>query len=114
MRISEVSLKCDLSADTLRFYEKVGLIGPIQKDASGIRKYSDTDLDRIHFVKCMRAADLPIDVLVSYIGLYEDGPGRNPERKALLLEQKEVLQEKIEKLNEALDRLNVKIDLLSK
>ena len=63
MTIKEVGKMFDLSNDTLRYYEKVGLIGPIKKNKSGIRDYDEFDLKRIEFVKCMRGADLPIEVL---------------------------------------------------
>ena len=72
----------DLSPDTIRFYEKKGLIGPIQRTKSGIRNYSEQDLKRIEFIKCMREADLPIDVLKKYVvenkcnlGIAYDGDG---------------------------------------
>lgn len=62
MTIKEVSSMFNLSNDTLRFYEGKGLIGPILKK-NGIRSYSENDLKRIEFIKCMRSAEVPIDVL---------------------------------------------------
>lgn len=66
----------DLSPDTLRFYEKKGLIGPIQRTKSGIRNYSEQDLKRIEFIKCMRGVDLSIDVLKKYVKIcyYSEKP----------------------------------------
>lgn len=111
MTIKEVANKFDLTNDTLRYYEKVGLIGPINKSDSGIRNYNESDLKRIEFVKCMRSADLPIDVLVKYIKLYELGDTTLKERKELLEHQREILNEKIIEMQRAYERLNYKIDL---
>ena len=63
MRISEVSETCDFSSDTLRYYERIGLIPSIKRTRGGIREYSETDVKWIEFVKCMRNAGLSIEVL---------------------------------------------------
>jgi DNA-binding transcriptional MerR regulator len=66
MRISAVSEQCNISADTLRYYERIGLLPPIRRNDGGIRDYSDLDVRRIEFIKCMRSAGLPINVLIEY------------------------------------------------
>ncbi len=101
----------DLSPDTLRFYEKKGLIGPIQRTKSGIRNYSEQDLKRIEFIKCMRGADLSIDVLKKYVDLFEQGDKTINERRLLLENQRTILKEKISKMQDAYDHLNKKIEL---
>ena len=63
MTIKEVATKFSLTNDTLRYYEKVGLIGPIKKNKSGIRDYQEEDLKRIEFIKCMRSVGISIEVL---------------------------------------------------
>ncbi|MFR7674305.1 MAG: MerR family transcriptional regulator [Clostridia bacterium] len=78
----------------MRFYEKKGLIGPIQRTKSGIRNYSEQDLKRIEFIKCMREADLPIDVLKKYVDLFEQGNKTINERRLLLENQRTILKEK--------------------
>ena len=111
MRISEVSKKYGLTQETLRYYEKEGLIGPVKKDKSGIRDYDENDLKRIEFVKCMRNAELSIDVLKKYIDLYEKGEDTKEERKRLLIEQKKLLDKKIKTMKKASMRLEYKIRL---
>lgn len=111
MTIKEVAEKFDLSPDTLRFYEKQGLIGPIKKTTSGIRDYDKQDLLRIEFIKCMRSAEIPIAVLREYVLLYEEGETTKERRKMLLKEQKAHLEAKLTKLKEAYQLLNRKIDL---
>lgn len=114
MKINEVSKRCNVTPDTLRYYEKVGLIGPINKNTSGIRDYTDSDINRIEFVMCMRSADVPIDVLVEYMRLYDIGDSTILERKNLLLKQKEKLEEKISNMKKAYDKLNYKINMYDK
>ena len=111
MTIKEVSEKFNLSKDTLRFYEKKGLIGPVKKTKSGIRDYEGQDLKRIEFIKCMRNAELPIDVLKKYIDLYKSGKETTEERKKLLENQQKILKDKIDKMQKAYKLLTNKIDL---
>ena len=111
MTIKEVADKFELTNDTLRYYEKVGLIGPIKKTSTGIRNYDETDLRRIEFVKCMRSANLPIEALVRYMQLFDQGDSTIKERKTLLEEQREILKKQLDEMNKAYDRLNYKIDL---
>ena len=73
MTIKEVSELCNLSADTLRYYEKVGMIPPIGRTAGGIRNYSDSDVQWIELAKCMRSAGLPVEVMTKYLELYREG-----------------------------------------
>lgn len=111
MTINEVSKKLDITQDTLRFYEKTGLIGPIRRDKSGYRNYQEEDLRRIEFVKCMRGAELSIDVLRTYLRLFDEGDETKEERKELLIKQKKILDEKISTMQKASERLEYKITL---
>ena len=114
MTINEVSKKLNMTQDTLRFYEKIGLIGPIKREKSGYRNYQEEDLKRIEFVKCMRNAELSIEVLKKYMDLYDKGKNTTEERKNLLIEQKEILDKKIKTMQEASERLDYKINLYNK
>ena len=73
MKIAEVSEQYEISADTLRYYERVGLIPTVHRTENGIRDYNETDLKRVEFIKCMRKAGLPIEVLIDYVGLVQHG-----------------------------------------
>lgn len=112
--IQEVAEKYDLSKDTLRYYEKEGLVGPIEKNKSGSREYQDSDLERIEFVKCMRSAGLSIAVLKEYIKLYEEGESTKEARISLLEKEREALKEKIDCMEEAYKKLNYKIEYYKK
>lgn len=114
MQIAEVSQKYGLTKDTLRYYEKEGLIGPINKGKNGIRNYEENDLKRIEFVKCMRGAGVEITFLKRYMKLYDEGDKTIEERRNILLEQRKILTQKLESMQEAYQKLNYKIDLYDK
>jgi len=77
MKIAEISEQYNISADTLRYYECVGLIPTVNRTGSGIRDYNETDLKRVEFIKCMRKASPPIDVLIDYVALVQQGEKTN-------------------------------------
>ncbi|MDU4860125.1 MAG: MerR family transcriptional regulator [Terrisporobacter othiniensis] len=114
MTITEVSKKYGLSADTLRYYERVGLIPTVNRNKSGIRDYTQEDCNWVEFIKCMRGAGLPIEVLIDYVTMFQQGYSTVDERKALLIDQRRALAEKIEEMNKTLERLDYKIDLYEK
>lgn len=111
MKISEVSEKYDLSADTLRYYERVGLIPPVNRTENGIRDYNDLDLRRVEFIRCMRSAGLPVEVLIEYVGLVAQGDETAEARRAILVEQRERLIDKIEEIEKVLGILDHKIEV---
>jgi len=111
MRIAEVSEQYGLSSDTLRYYERIGLIPPVTRKQSGIRDYSELDLRRVEFVKCMRSAGLPVEVLVEYVGLVQQGDRTIDTRRAMLKEQRELLVARMNEMQNTLEILNHKIEV---
>ena len=111
MTIAEVSKKYGLTQDTIRYYEKIGLIPPVPRNSSGIRNFDDRSCGWIEFIKCMRNAGLSIEVLTKYVELFNEGKSTLKERKELLIGQREKLLEKQEDIKKTLDRLNYKIEL---
>ena len=114
MKIAEVSEQYGLSADTLRYYERVGLIPPVHRNDGGIRDYDELDLRRVDFIKCMRAAGLPVEVLIEYMGLVQQGDKTIEARKEILVEQRDLLSSKMEEMRKTLERLNYKIEVYEK
>lgn len=110
MRIAEVSKKYDISADTLRYYERIGLLEHVRRNESGIRDYSEADCARIQFIKCMRGANVSIEALIEYMQLFAEGDSTVAARKALLEEQRDLVRERINEMQAGLDRLNYKIE----
>ena len=111
MKIAEVSERFDMTPDTLRYYERVGLLPPVNRTESGIRDYNELDLRRVEFVKCMRSAGLPVDVLIEYVRLVQQGDGTAEARRAILVEQREQLIDRIEELEKVLGILDHKIEV---
>ena len=111
MKIAEVSEQYGLSSDTLRYYERIGLIPPVNRNESGIRDYNELDIRRVEFVKCMRSAGLPIEVLIDYIGLVQQGDKTIEARKEILKEQRELLVTRMKEMQKTLDILNHKIEV---
>lgn len=110
MRIAEVSKMYDISADTLRYYERIGLLEHVRRNESGIRDYSEADCAHIQFIKCMRGANVSIEALIEYMQLFAEGDSTVAARKALLEEQRDLVQERINEMQAGLDRLNFKIE----
>jgi MerR family transcriptional regulator, aldehyde-responsive regulator len=110
MRISEVSDEYGLSADTLRYYERIGLLPRINRNESGNRDYTEQNCRWVAFVKCMRGAGLPIEALIEYVSLFQQGDGTVEARLALLTEQRDQLATRIAEMQSTLERLNVKIE----
>jgi DNA-binding transcriptional MerR regulator len=109
MKIAEVSERFGLSLDTLRYYERIGLIPPVHRTESGIRDYNELDLKRVDFIKCMRSAGLPVEVLIEYIRLVQQGDGTVETRKEMLIEQRDLLAARMKEIQKTLDLLDHKI-----
>lgn len=110
MTIAEVSEKYGMSADTLRYYERIGLIPPVPRDKNGIRNYGAESCGWIELMKCFRSAGVQVEALIEYVKLFRDGDKTMDARKQILIEQREVLNGRIEEMQAALERLNYKID----
>lgn len=109
MTIAEVSKKYELSPDTLRYYERIGLIPPVPRNKSGIRDYDQSSCQWIELMKCMRAAGVQIEALIEYVALFQQGDSTIDARKALLIEQRDRLVARMAEMQQSLDRLNDKI-----
>jgi DNA-binding transcriptional MerR regulator len=113
MKIGEVVKQTNLSEDALRFYEKNNLIGTVPR-INGIREYSEQNLQRINFVKCLRGAEVPIEIIRQYVELVDKGEDTLPERIKLLENQREVLERKLAEIQAARDKIVYKINLYTK
>lgn len=110
MTISEVSKKFEVSVDTLRYYERIGLIPKVARNASGNREFSEKDCGWVRFIKCMRGAGISIESLIDYVKMFQEGASTIQARKQLLIEQYDILSEKIKELQSVQERLKTKID----
>lgn len=109
MTIAEVSKQYGLSQDTLRYYERVGMIPPVTRTAGGIRDYQEEGLGWVELAKCMRSAGLPVESLIEYVKLFREGDNTIEARCNLLAERREELLEQKRHIEETLDLLDYKI-----
>lgn len=110
MTIAEVSKKYDISQDTLRYYERIGLIPPVPRTKGGIRDYDEVSCGWIEMMKCMRSAGVQIEALIEYVSLFQQGDETLEARKAILIDQREQLKARMAQMQASLDRLNSKIE----
>ena len=111
MTISEVSKKYDISTDTLRYYERIGLLPPVPRTKSGLRDYDENSCKSVEFIKCMRNAGRPFEALIEYMTLFKEGVSTAEARMAILIEQREALISRIEEMQSTLPRLDRKIEM---
>ena len=114
MTIAEVSRKYEISADTLRYYERIGLVPPVPRSKSGIRDYDEASCGWVELMKCMRSAGVQIEALIEYVNLFQQGDGTIDARKELLKEQRGQLAARMAEMQRSLDRLDEKIDRYEK
>lgn len=110
MTIAEVAKQFGLTADTLRYYERIGLVPDVKRTAGGIRDYSEEDCRWVEYIKCMRSAGVSVETLVEYVALFHQGAATIQARKQLLLEQRKQIVAHIEELNAVLAKLDWKLD----
>lgn len=109
MTIKEVCEKYNVTADTLRYYERVGVIPEVRRTAGGIRDYSEEDIKWVETAICFRSARMPIDLLIEYVRLYRKGDDTLRDRLELLIEAKKRILDERKKYDDALAKLDYKI-----
>ena len=98
MTIREIAAKTNMSTDTLRYYERIGLLPPVPRNAAGIRNYDEYFVNFINFIKKLKASGMSLEHIIDYIRLAEMGDATIQERKNLLAEARETLLDKINSL----------------
>ena len=109
LTIQQVSDKTGLSAHTIRYYERIGLISPVNRAANGHRRYFENDLSWLDFLKCLRGTGMPISEMQRYVDLQRQGDFTIPDRVQLLKVHRRRIQSQIQDLNELLKRVEGKI-----
>jgi len=96
LTISDAAAQSGISAHTLRFWERAGLLQPVTRNGSGHRRYADEDLERIKFLTKLRATGMPIRQVRMYADLLNGGDDTDEERLALLEAHREAVQARLE------------------
>ena len=109
MTIKEVCEKYDITPDTLRYYERVGVIPEVSRTKGGIRDFSEEDIKWVENAICMRGAGIPVEMLIEYVRLFKEGDETIQARRDILAEAREEIQKQLDKYQATMDRLNYKI-----
>ncbi len=110
MTIKEVCEKFDITADTLRYYERVGVIPEVNRTSGGSRDYTEENLKWVKNAICLREAGISIESIAEYVKLFKQGDETIAARLSLLIETKEQVLEAKKKYDDALARLDYKIE----
>jgi DNA-binding transcriptional MerR regulator len=110
LSIAEVVDRTGVSHDTLRYYEKEGLLTP-PRDSGGRRRYRPIDVGRVVFITRMRQSEMPIRVLQRYVALVEEGPTTEPERLRIMEDHRDAVRCRRAELDEALAIIEMKIEI---
>lgn len=111
--IAQAAQRSGLSIDTLRYYERIGLVEPPARDSGGRRSYTDEDLAWLEFLTKLRTTGMPIRMMREYAQLRMRGISTAPKRRQMLIEHRKDVLERIAELQGCLDSLNYKINLYS-
>lgn len=109
MRINEASEASGLSADTIRYYEREGILPPIHRDQSGHRSFSQENVDWMIVLHWLRKTGMPMDVMSHYATLVHAGDHTIPERKSILREHGELLAARRAELDQCDELLAYKL-----
>ena len=108
--IAEAAERSGLSAHTLRYYERIGLIHPVGRGQNGHRRYGRDDIEWLEFLIKLRTTDMPIRQMVEYAELVREGPQTASRRRAMLEAHREALRERIAELEETATVIDRKIE----
>ena len=109
MTIKQVCQRYGLTQDTLRYYEKIGVIPPVHRSASGIRDYDEHDLGWVENAVCLRSAGVPVESIAEYVKLYQAGDETFAARRGLLSHVLADLTEQRSQLDAAIQKLTYKV-----
>ncbi|TFE22674.1 MerR family transcriptional regulator [Cohnella luojiensis] len=109
--IKEITELTGLSASTLRFYEKAGVIPFVKRDINGNRIYDEENIQWMDFILALRETGMPINDIKNYVDLYKEGHSTLKERKEMMLQHKAKVEEEVAQIFKYLDKINYKLAL---
>jgi DNA-binding transcriptional MerR regulator len=110
---AEVTAKTGFTIDTLRYYERIGLLHEVRRTAGGRRAFTDQDLYFLGLLRCLRDTDMPIAEMLRFVELLRGGETTRDERVAVLREHEQRVGEQIERLHDHQDHIRLKIEAFS-
>ena len=111
--IQDVSKKTGLTAHTLRYYEKEGLITGVERSQGGIRQYTDEDLERLGLIRCLKNTGMSIQEIARFVQLTHEGDHTLEERVELLRSHRELVLARMAEMQKHLDKVTWKLNFFS-
>lgn len=109
LTIQQTASRTGFSEHTLRYYEKIGLIPPVERAPNGHRRYSDVDLERLDFLKCLRSTGMPVAQMIEFTHLTQAGDHTIQSRVDILEKHRECVLREIDALQNDLEIIKNKI-----
>ncbi len=109
--IKQVAEKLDLTAYTLRYYEKEGLLPFVDRDNNGNRIFNDHDIEWLMLICCLRATGMSVGEIKRYVALCMEGDTTIESRREIILQHKYAVEQKIAQMNDCLTKINKKLGL---
>ncbi|WP_338554383.1 MerR family transcriptional regulator [Paenibacillus sp. KS-LC4] len=110
--IKEIVKKTGITAYTLRFYEKEGVLPTVERNENGVRQFSEHYIDCVEMVQALRSTGLPLAEIKQYVELYKAGDQTLYLRKTLLARQKSKVEEQMARMMKTLEKINYKLALI--
>ena len=111
LTIAQAAAEAGVSVHTLRYYERVGLLAPIERNGSGHRRFTAEDVEWVSVCTRLRATGMPIRRIRRYAELVREGEGNEAERLALLEAHREDVRERLREVKRNLELIDYKIEL---
>lgn len=108
LTISAAAEKMSLTTHTIRYYDKEGLLPFVERTESGIRYFSENDLESLEIINCLKATGMPIKEIKAFMDWCIEGDSTLKERYEMFIERKKAVEAQILELKKALDRINYK------
>jgi len=106
--ISEVAKKLNLTAYTLRYYDKEGLMPFVERTSNGTRLFKESDIEALKVIECLKSTGMPIKEIKHFIDWCADGDATLQQRFDMFLERKAAVEAQLEELNKTMEIINHK------
>jgi DNA-binding transcriptional MerR regulator len=110
---AQVTEKTGFTIDTLRYYERIGLLHQVGRTAGGRRAFTDQDVEFLQLLRCLRYTGLPVAEMLRFVELLRGGEATREERVEVLREHEQRVEAQIERLKEHQEHIRFKIRLYS-
>jgi DNA-binding transcriptional MerR regulator len=107
--IKQVAEKLDLTAYTIRYYEKEGVLPFVERDENGNRIFNDNDIEWVMLIRCLRDTGMSVGEIKRYVALCMQGDTTMEVRRQIISQHKCAVEQKIEQMNDYLARINKKL-----